>query len=428
MIGLLVGLWGSSPSHAQEPAPPPTPETPPAPPAPAPEPPAPPPDGPPAPDAPPAPPMPPDVPPLPPGAPTPDPELPPAPVAPPAPEPPPAPEAPADADGGGDEGEWWVGGGISGGIFAFQSGVTAADAVTNQAEVDLMGGWGWGHVRFDLDLHVDAALEEEGAVIAYPSPWPEWAMVQLGRETAHLRLGVLNPNVSLEDWDPWMNYTPTYSNVFVYTGLGRFAGADLGYTTPSGWDLSVYGGYDVDWESFGAGVSVATEQDWFSTWSGAAIYPSFDGSYCGGDTTTTTTTTGGAVLTPESCMNVGAFVSVEVYPADPVWITLDTGSGMRAGSFYSTDSLIVNLIPEAAVNPFVRGELLVDPDYVTGAPGHTASIGARSDAISWLRLMGEGKAIFPLAGGEPDFGVALTIGAHTPEPGPYAVTDPFGME
>jgi hypothetical protein len=60
-------------------------------------------------------------------------------------------------------------------------------------------------------------------------------MVQFGREQ-HARLGIVNPNLGVEDWDPWINYAPTYSNNFVYVGAGRFLGADVGFSTDSGYE------------------------------------------------------------------------------------------------------------------------------------------------------------------------------------------------
>jgi hypothetical protein len=156
---------------------------------------------------------------------------------------------------------------------------------------------------------------------------------------------------------------------------------------------------------------VATEQDAFSTWSGLTVYPSFAGDYCPDG---------------EACFNAFASLAFEVYPLDPLWVTLDSVTGVKDGSFYSSEQLVVNVIPEAVVNPFVRGELLIDPDAVLGAPDATASVGLRSDPTDFLRVAVEGKSIF--AGGASDLGVALVIAAHVPEPSPYSYQDPFGEE
>ncbi len=307
--------------------------------------------------------------------------------------------------------ELWVGGGISGGIATSQSGgLTSADSTTTQAELDGAIGWGWGHARVDLDLHFDPTLGADGVGV-YPSPWPEWAMVQLGREKYHLRLGIFNPNIGLEDWDPWVNYAPTYSTNFIYAGAGRFLGGEASMTTDGGVDLFAFGGYDVDWEAVGGGVGIATSQDAFSTWSGLFVYPEF-----------TTGCPGGAA----KCLYAGAAIAFEFYPASFLTIDIDTVSGIRDSSVFTSEQLVVNVIPEAVVNPFLRAELAIDPDGVLGAPDGTASVGATSDMTDWLRVALEGKAMF--AGGATDLGGALVISAHVPEPIPYSYQDPFGTD
>ncbi len=301
-----------------------------------------------------------------------------------------------------------VGVALGDGSGTLEVGLT--DPTTTQVELDGAVGWGWGHVRIDLDAHFDPNGEAFGDVVgAYPGPWPEWAMVQLGREAVHLRLGILNPNMGLEDWDPWVNYTPTYSTNFNLLGAGRFLGGEASYTTEGGVDLFAFGGYDLDWESVGGGVGVATAQDAFSTWSGLFLYPTF------------TTCPAG-----DECLYTGAVVAVEIYPADALWIALDTVTGVRDTSFFTSEQLLVNIVPEAAVNPFVRAELLIDPDGAIGGPDATLGGGASSDVLDWLRIAGEGKALF--AGGETGFGAALVLSAHVPEPSPYSYQDPFGME
>lgn len=314
--------------------------------------------------------------------------------------------------------ETFVGGGVAAGVVAFsESGVASADATTTQAEVDAVVGWGWGHARVDLDFHLDPNLLADGEAFTadglYPGPWPEWAMVQLGREKHHLRLGLLNPNIGLEDWDPWANYAPTYSHNFLSVGSGRFLGADLSTTTAGGYDLFAFGGYDVDWASAGGGVGVATEQDAWSTWSGVLVYPQWNG--------------GGCPDGAETCLNAFAQLAVEVYPADPLWVSLEAYPGVKGGSFYTTTQAVVNVVPEAVVNPFVRGEVVIDPDEVSGASGHTASLGLRTDTPGFLRLMLEGKSVF-LPGGTTDVGVAFTVAVHRPEPFAYSFSEPFTVD
>ncbi len=326
--------------------------------------------------------------------------------------------------------EVWVGGGISGGIATSQSGgFTSADATTTQAEVDGAIGWGWGHARVDLDLHFDPTLGVDG-IGAYPSPWPEWAMVQLGREKNHLRLGIFNPDIGLEDWDPWVNYAPTYSTNFVYAGAGRFLGGEVSLTTDGAVDVFAFGGYDVDWESFGGGVGIATSQDAFATWSGVFVYPEF--AYdCPVSPTIEFT---GPGIVPDKCVYAGAALALEIYPASFLTIDIDTVTGYRdsgkafpkSRGLFTSEQLVLNVIPEAVVNPFLRGELVIDDNDVLPGPDATASVGATSDMTDWLRMALEGKAMF--AGGATDLGGALVISAHVPEPSPYSYQDPFGRE
>jgi hypothetical protein len=320
----------------------------------------------------------------------------------------------------GQELETWVGGGVSGGITAFtESGFDSADPLTTQAEVDGMVGWGWGHVRADLDLHfyLPALGDEGGDVIAYPSivsgtdvPMPEWLMVQIGREQ-HARLGIVNPNLGVEDWDPWINYAPSFSQNFVYVGAGRFAGADIGISTDNGYDYFAFGGWDLDWASWGGGAGVATLQDAYSTWSGIVLYPEFAG--------------GGCPDGEGTCFNAFAQIALELYPAEPLWIALEAYPGVKGGSFYTSTQLVANILPEAVVNPYVRGEVLIDPDEVTGAPGHSVSVGGRSDLLEFIRVMVEAKAVF-VPDADADLGVVVTLAVHRPEPNAYSFTDPFG--
>jgi hypothetical protein len=232
-------------------------------------------------------------------------------------------------------------------------------------------------------------------------------MVQLGREQ-HARLGIINPNLGVEDWDPWINYAPSYSNNFVYVGAGRFLGADVGISTDNGYDYFAFGGFDLDWQSWGGGVGVATLQDAYSTWSGIVIYPEF-----------------GVCPDGDTCFNAFAQLALELYPASALWLAIEAYPGIKDGSFYTSTQLVANIIPESIVNPYVRGEVLIDPDNVTFAPGHSVSIGGRSDLLDFIRIMVEGKAVF-VPNGDADLGVVVTLAVHRPEPNAYSFTDPFG--
>jgi hypothetical protein len=320
------------------------------------------------------------------------------------------------ATGFAGELETWVGGGVSAGVQGYADAGTFVDPLATQAEVDGMIGWGWGHARVDFDLHFDPAAEGSEVFLAYPGqyyagdtplPMPEWAMVQLGRSKYHARIGILNPNIGLEDWDPWVNYAPIYSTNFVYAGAGRFAGAELSMTTGSGWDVFAFGGYDVDWYAAGGGLGVATSQDSFGTWSGVFVYPQFE------------------CLT-ETCLYVGVALAGEFYPSDAIWVDVDTISGMQGDALFTSEQVVVNIVPEAVVNPFVRGELVIrDAGALPGAPDWTAGGGARYDATGWFRVAAEARA--QGFGDQTDFGAGIVVAVHTPEPLPYSFEDPFAL-
>jgi hypothetical protein len=185
----------------------------------------------------------------------------------------------------------------------------------------------------------------------------------------------------------------------------------VGISTDDGYDLFAFGGWDLDWASWGGGVGVATLQDAYSTWSGIVLYPEFAG--------------GGCPDGEGACFNAFAQLAFEFYPATPLWVAIEAYPGIKGGSFYTGTQLVANILPEAVVNPYVRGEILIDPDEVTGAPGHSVSIGGRSDLLEFIRVMLEAKAAFP-TGGDADLGVVLTLAVHRPEPNAYSFTDPFG--
>jgi hypothetical protein len=244
--------------------------------------------------------------------------------------------------------------------------------LVNQSQLEADGRLtaGWFSARLDLDLHLNPAAP---GVITTPYA-PEWAMVQVGQERFRLRGGVLNPMISLEDWDEWDNYLPTYSLLFSGASLGRVRGAEAEVAFDDGTAIFAFAGQDLD---FGVkppplvvGVGVSSEQDAFGTWSGVAAYPS-EGWYA-------------------------AYGSVEVYPLEPLSVALDTTTGLSAGAPFFVGQLVINALPEAAVQPVARYEALWDPEgaVLAPAPGlgrYTASLGARYAPADPVLISLEGK-------------------------------------
>lgn len=282
----------------------------------------------------------------------------------------------------------WVGGGASGGITVDPAGVSFPLA---QGEVDFRVATDLLYFQLDADLHIDPNVP---GVARYPTP-PEWASLQIGRETYHLKVGVNNPAIGVQAWDEWDNYLPTYSQSWQFQP-SQIVGLEPGMTLSDGSEVFVWGGFDLGWNAPNVGGGYASEQDAWSTWSGVYAYPSLD---CG-------TGTSGTYL--------GAVGAFEVYPADALWLTADGTGGMACGSGFASGQLIVNVLPEAIVAPAARVEATYDPDAFLTGNNWAVSVGARSFPVDWLYVAVEGKAMF--VGPTMTPSATLMVGARRPEP------------
>jgi hypothetical protein len=305
----------------------------------------------------------------------------------------------------------WIGGGSS--IEIGYDGGSAALVGGGEVELDARLEAGPMFLRLDYDLKYDLfnpGLANLGTY-AGPVPLPEWAIAQFSFGGPRLRLGILNPAIGLEDWDDRLNYLPTTSASFDW-GLGRFAGADAGWTLESGVDLFVYGGYDVDYEAVGVGAGVLYEGDALGVWSGFAAYPSLQ--------------------------QYQLIPSGEWY-FNNLTLSFDSIVGLKSGQPFVTTETLVNLFPDGPASPVARVEVNGDPngtldDPSAGAfvPVATASLGVnfwptrlkypddalRGDAV---KVQLEGKLFVPnsRAGQTPYPGVFLSISAWRPEPDAY---------
>lgn len=289
----------------------------------------------------------------------------------------------------GAELQRWFGGGLH------TTTGFAAGQVSNQsqAEADARLAYGPLSLRLDLDLHLDPFVP---GVITTPYA-PEWASLQIGNDRLRLRGGVVNPMISLEDWDEWDNYLPSFSLIFNGASIGRVRGAEAEVAFDDGTTLFAFAGQDLDFgvqpPPFVVGMGVSTEQDSFGTWSGVAAYPT------------------------ESYY--AAYGSVELYPIDPLSIAIDTATGTSAGAPFFVGQFVINALPESPVQPVLRYETLWDPEgaVLTGAPGldrFTASAGARWTPVDVALVSLEAK----LDGmqGDPVPGVFLGLSLFQAEP------------
>lgn len=277
-------------------------------------------------------------------------------------------------------------------------------SVPTMGEVDFRMQQGKVFVRVDVDLWTDLASPS----LLQPYP-PEWAMVQVGTEGPIVRAGIHNPNIGLEDWDYRNNYMPTYSNYFNGASPGRLLGAEFAWHFENDAEVFVWGGSDMDfgWSEgevlpepyWTAGVGVSAEAEMWSTWTGFVTYPQ-DGFYA-------------------------LFYSGEVYPHNLVTVALDGGAGVSAGSPFAGGQLVVVGMPEATVNPTVRGEVNLDPDLALGSFADTGvyrsavSAGGKVTIRDWLQVMAEGKLMWSAKEAQMSPGVFVALNVFRPEPGYY---------
>ncbi len=179
----------------------------------------------------------------------------------------------------------WVGGGTSvvAGVHRDPPATLRFDALA-QAEVGLRLASGSLYFRLDLDVQATTAplgLPAFGLpAFVYPT-WslptpgikigpPEWAMLQIGREDHHLRLGIITHPIGIEDWDGWINTFPTTSTM-ISTVPGRMLGVEPGLVLGEGYEINLFGGFDLDVDAPTFGAGLTTMQPLWSTWSGIAL-------------------------------------------------------------------------------------------------------------------------------------------------------------
>lgn len=264
-----------------------------------------------------------------------------------------------------DDGLLWAGAAGDSGLSVSSDGVSA---LVSQVEFDVQAAKGPLYFRLDLDVHVDPNTGEP--MFAYPLP-PEEAFLQIGRGKFRLKAGVSNPAIGLSAWDSWDNYYPTTPVNFDLL-CGQVLGGDVGYRTDSGWEFAAFGGQDLAWGTPVFGAYVTTEQDLFSTWTGVNAFPAL-GHYS---------------VQP----------SIELYPADWLWVDLDGAVGLIQGKGYAAGQLVANFFPESQPNPVLRFQKTIDPKGATShpdidldLPDTSVSFILNVDPADYLRVSGEGR-------------------------------------
>lgn len=312
--------------------------------------------------------------------------------------------------------ETWIGGAASGGVEVGADGAGGIGVApfSPQAELDARLGTDLIYVRLDLDAHFGIDGTGNFGLVS-PIP-PEWAMVQIGREKYHLRLGVTNPNIGLQQWEEWQNYLPGYSLLWA-AQPSQILGVEPGIDFEDGTSLFVYGGYDLGWggihlkhgagggakpqvftpEGATAGVGVSRSADSYYVALDVSAYPlgSLD-YYC-------------------------SFLTFELYPTDILTLSLDGGGGTSGGSSFVGGQLQVVLAPSDVVSPVVRVEGLYDPDGFLGEPMATASVGGRVMPLEFLTVGVEGKSSF-YDGSPAQLSGIVLLSVFRPEPDVYAAS------
>lgn len=261
----------------------------------------------------------------------------------------------------------------------------------SQVELDVWGGNPTVGFALDLDYHIDPYWfggdnSEFTLSPHYPLP-PEAAYIRLGR-TTQAQIGVVNPNLGIQEWDEHLNYLGTFSNSWALTN-GQIAGAQVVHPVGDT-HIFAFGGYDMAWLAAGGGVGVYHEGDAFGTWTGLVYEPGWD--Y--------------ALLLSAN----------EFYPADALWVVVELDAGMAGGGSFGGGQIIANVRPEAAVG----GALRVDHqrmspeaiDAMGAAVDRTAVTGSlRVDPNDWLHVALDAGLGVP-EGGDAHGKVALLVAAY----------------
>lgn len=333
----------------------------------------------------------------------------------------------------------WFGGSASvvTGVEGTSAGVDAARNfnASAQAEVDFRIASGPLYFRLDLDLRTAGP---GAARFAQTVPtWsktddstlklgpPEWAMLQLGQDTYHGRIGIVTRMIGLEDWDTSNNYFPT-TGVMYQIAPGRMAGLETGVVLGAGYEVNVFGGIDLDYggldESCSGlsdgecytgltfGADFTTFQPLWSTFSGVAFYPKLD--------------------------YYAAIIAGEIYPLPELTVSLDTNVGLlgtpgATGEIelqpYWGGQLVVNVLPAEPLHPMARIQGLIQSrDTVDNFLGPQPNIGA-SAGLAWnpfpeFKITAEGKVSHVDDHVNP--GVYMMVALRQPEPPPYAAKVP----
>jgi hypothetical protein len=279
-----------------------------------------------------------------------------------------------------------VGGAVNG-----TATVSAQEAVADtQVQAQVQGGagvWSWNVI---LDLHADPLAPSIVTPVV-----PQEASVRGQFGAASVTTGVFNPQMALEDWDPWVNYMPAFSVLFWAASPGQVAGGMAGIEAGPG-EAFIYGGTDLSWgwpavpdfasgvgagATFGAGYTAET--DTWGTWSGVAAYPEQE--------------------------VYGAYLSGEVYLGSAATVALDGAAGTMSGAPWGGLQAYVVALPEAIVQPVVRIEGVLDPDAVLASPHDLrASVGALTMPVPWLHVAVEGDLARTSSGWVPSATVSLT--------------------
>ena len=127
------------------------------------------------------------------------------------------------------------------------------------------------------------------------------------------------------------------------------------------------------------GIGVAYDGDSFGTWSGVVASPGATNENDGSKGTYAT------------------FDSLEVYPADQVWVVVDGGAGLLTGKLFYGGQVIVMAFPEKKVGLTARVEYVHGEDDVFNQFGDayatmTAGLGVRLRPNEHFRADLEGKA------------------------------------
>ncbi len=273
------------------------------------------------------------------------------------------------------------------GDFTYEGAVSVGADLTDtiglnpiEAEVDLEAFTGILYARADLDVHIDVLgdYRDSGKPGLAAPLGPEWAMLQVGKKQ-YVRLGITNPAVGYEDWDPWVNDLPTTSILFSAASPGRNLGAEAGMLTESGADVFLWGGYDLEWGYPMAGVGVAYDGESFGTWSGVVAQPGATNENDGSKGTYAT------------------FDSFEFYPAEQLYVVVDGGGGLLTGkAFYGAQVMLIGF-PEKKIGLTFRAEYAHGDDDVFNQfgetyPTMTAGLGVRLRPSPYFRADLEGKA------------------------------------